>query len=75
MATISNLTAKFSKPVDRYWENMGVMAVEALSEVLHPDLTPHRRKLIAEYLAGIMDNAYNMGIKLGELNAKLKRDD
>lgn len=52
--------------VDGYWLRIGALAVEALAPILRPDITPRRRELTGEYLGGLMDNAYKMGIRLGE---------
>lgn len=60
--------------VDGYWKRMGALATDALSTSLHPDLTLRRRELIAEYLGVVMDNAYNMGIRLGRLQAQTERE-
>lgn len=67
--------AKDEPPTDGYWLNTGKLAVEALSDSLLPDLTVRRRELIAEYLGGVMDNAYNMGIRLGKFSVQLDRED
>lgn len=59
--------------VDGYWLNMGTLAVDALRDSLREDLTPRRREVIAEYLGSIMDNAYNMGIRLGKSSLNIKK--
>lgn len=59
------------KPVDGYWLNMGKIAVDSLGPTLRDDLTPRCREIIAEYLGGIMDMAYNMGIRLGRFQSEL----
>jgi hypothetical protein len=56
---------------DGYWLKMGARAVDALTDSLRSDLTKRRRELLAEYLGQIMDNAYGMGIRLGELSAQV----
>ena len=58
--------------VDGYWIRIGKLAVEALSDILRSDLTTRRREIIAEYLGGIFDNAYRMGIRAGEFSARLE---
>ena len=63
------------KVADRYWLKMGALAVESLSDVLRDDLTPRRREIVAEYLGSIMDNAYDMGIRLGKFSSDLQRED
>jgi hypothetical protein len=60
------------KPTDGYWLRIGERAVQVLACELRDDVTEQQRKHIAEYLGSIMDNAYDMGIKLGELSAKYK---
>lgn len=64
-------SATDTRQADGYWIRMGALAVDALTECLRADLTPRRKEIIAEYLGGVMDDAYNMGIRLGELKATL----
>ena len=60
------------KPTDGYWLKMGALAVEALEDTLRSDLTKRRKEIIAEYLGGLLDNAYEMGIRLGNLQQRMK---
>lgn len=62
------------KKIDGYWLRMGGLAVEALSETLHPDLTDRRKEIIAEYLGELFDNAYDMGIKLGRARERYVKE-
>jgi hypothetical protein len=57
---------------DGYFVNMGTLCADALTDVLRPDLTPRRKEIIAEYLAGLLDNFYNMGIRLGQLKEQME---
>lgn len=61
-----------SEETDGYWLKMGEGSVEALHDLLRPDLTDRRREIIAECLGGIFDSAYKMGIRLGELQERMK---
>lgn len=58
--------------VDGYWLKMGALMADALTDVLHPDLTPHRKERVGEYFGEMLDNAYKMGIRLGELTEQFK---
>lgn len=59
---------------DGYWLQMGTRATEALKDVLRDDLTPRRREVVAEYLGGLMDMAYNSGLGLGRMAERLRRN-
>lgn len=61
-----------NEPVDKYWTSMATNSIEALSTVLHPDLTIRRRQVVVEYLANVFDQVYRMGIRAGQLSAKLE---
>lgn len=64
-------TGQPTKQPDGYWVKMGRNAVEALAFTWRPDLTPQRKEVIAQYLGGILDDAYNMGIRLGAAQERL----
>lgn len=53
--------------VDGYWLRMGALMTNALDGVLRPDLTPCRKEIVSQYFGKLLDNAYKMGIRLGEL--------
>lgn len=61
-----------NEQVDKYWTNMAANSIEALSTVLHPDLTIRRRQVVTEYLANVFDQIYHMGIRAGQLSVKLE---
>lgn len=61
-------------PVDGYWLKQAECMVAALQDVLRLDLTARRRELIAEYLGGILDAGYKMGMRMGSLQERLDRD-
>lgn len=57
---------------DGYWLKMGGEMVIALSDVLLPDLTEHRKEIVGEYFGELLDNAYKMGIRLGAAQERYK---
>lgn len=66
------ITKDTEHPPDGYWVKLGTQMVEALGDLLYPDLTARRKEILAEYLGGALDMAHNSGIKLGKLAAKLE---
>lgn len=55
------------KKVDGYWLRMGSLMVDTLSrENIVSTLDEQQRKTVAEYLAGSLEDAHEMGMRLGE---------
>lgn len=59
--------------VDDYWVKMGAAAFDSMSGFLRPDMGDMEKEVLVQYLGEILDNAYEMGVRLGGLRDRLER--
>jgi hypothetical protein len=60
--------------IDGYWLRMGGLLVEAIDDCLTPDVTGKQQEVLAEYMGGLLENAYEMGVRLGEARGRFARN-
>lgn len=57
--------------IDGYWLRMGHLAVDTLmAEGIIKDLSPEQIGSIAEWVGGLLGNAHDMGMRLGETRGR-----
>lgn len=59
--------------IDGYWGKMADLMIEAMSGLLRSDLSDSEKTIASGYVAEALDNAYEMGIRLGGLKERLEQ--